>query len=445
MTTTTSKSKPFTPHNIEAEQAVLGGILLNNDCLSDIAENLRPEDFYKSAHIGIYDAMLSLHGQNTQVDVITLADQLKKKNVFEKAGGLNYIGDLVEAVSTSTGANYHASLVRDASVRRQLMGACHKIFEKCRRPEEETEHLLEEAEQSVFKLATSRVDRGLNPISNVLQESCRFLDRAQSGETIGLGTGLRDLNNMIGGLQRKDLIILAGRPSMGKTALALNIAFNVAVKGHGVAIFSLEMAAEQLGLRLMATDAGVDAFKMRSGKLRNQDIEALVNSANKISELPMFVDDLPDINIFEIKSKIRRFKRQHGIDLVIVDYLQLMSSTKSGESRQREVSEICAGLKAVAKYFDVPVLALSQLNRRVEDRPKKRPELADLRESGSIEQDADSILFIYRPEVYQRTAANQGLAEIIVAKQRNGPCGSVKLTFLDRYTRFEDYSSREKK
>ncbi|MBW2032799.1 MAG: replicative DNA helicase [Deltaproteobacteria bacterium] len=426
------------PRNIEAEVAVIGGILLNNEALGDLVDFLQPEDFYSLRNRDIFEAMILLYNLGIEIDVVSLADRLKKKGKFEEAGGIDYLASLVEAISTSAGAAYHGNLIREVSVRRRLMEHAQQIFQSCSKPSKEIDQLLDQAEQGIFDIANKRIRKELKPLGDVLQGSYKLLEKSQDGEIQGLSTGLIDFDHMTAGLQRKDLIILAGRPAMGKTALALNVALYNAKNGAGVAVFSLEMSEEQLGLRLIASEAKVDGFRLRTGKLRGEDFDSLVASADQINDFPIFIDDSPNVTISELRAKIRRIERRYPIGLIIVDYLQLMTTANRGESREREVAEICRGLKGMAKSFDVPVLALSQLNRRVEDRPKKRPELADLRESGSIEQDADVICFLYRPEVYGRTNENHGLAELIVAKQRNGPIGVIKLVFLDKFTRFEN-------
>lgn len=437
------KSNLVFPHNIDAEKAVLGAVFLNNDVLVDLVDRLRPWDFYRFSHMAIFRAMIALDESGVQADFLTVADYLKRKGLLEKIGGIDYLVSLGEMVATSAGSEYHASIIRDAAVRRSLMEECQATYEQCMRGEVGIDEILDKAEQSLFELAGNRVNRGPEPVASILKGSYSQLELSQAGEMTGLSTGFDDFDRLTGRLQCKDLIVLAARPSMGKTALAVNIALHVSAGGHGVAFFSLEMAKEQLGLRLMSCEAMVDVFKMRAGRLGNDDFKALVASANRISDHPIFIDDTPDISILELKAKVRRLNRQHRIHFVIVDYLQLMRGPGFTESRQQEVADICRGLKGLAKSFDVPVLALSQLNRRVEDRPNKRPELADLRESGSIEQDSDLIAFIYRAEVYRPSLDNHGLAEIIIAKQRNGPIGSVKLTFLDRYASFKNYASHK--
>ena len=427
------------PHNLEAEQAILAGILINNKIMDDLIATVKPEDFYRESHTHIYRSMLTLYEKGSPIDLISVSDILKRQDLLPKAGGSKYLASLADVVPTSAGFKYHADLIRESALRRHLMFTCLEIHQKCLQSSDETNKLLDSAEQTIFDLANTRIKQGLEPISEVLNNSHKVVERSRSGRMTGFSTHYLDIDRITGGLQPKELIILAARPGMGKTTLALNIAQNLADDNTGVAIFSLEMSKEQLGLRLMASEGRVDAFKLRVGRLGGDDFYALQEAADRIAQLPIFIDDTPDINVLEIRAKIRRLERQQRIGLIIIDYLQLMKPIASRNSREREVSEISSGLKTLAKIFEVPVLALSQLNRRVEGRDTKIPELADLRESGSIEQDADLIAFIYRPEVYDKTSARHGKAEIIVAKNRNGPFGNIKLTYIDQYTRFENF------
>ncbi len=431
------------PNNIEAEQAVLGGILMNNDALNQVLDILRPEDFYKEGHSLIFEAMAGLYDQGEPIDLITLTESLKARELLEKAGGQDYLISLVDAVSTSAGLAYHAEIIKDLSIRRKLIASCSSISEQCFRRGEETEELLEKAEQSIYDIAEERVKEGFQSMKEVVTDSFRRLETvsAADGYVTGIPTGFTEFDKITAGLQPSDLIVIAGRPSMGKTALALNIGYNAAEKtGKAVAVFSLEMSKLQLGIRLLGFDTGIDATRLRTGFLRDTDWERLTHSANRLAELPIFIDDSSSITVLEMKAKCRRLKRRQDLALVIVDYLQLIQGRRTAESRQLEISEISRALKAMAKDLNVPVLALSQLNRKVEDRPDKKPRLADLRESGAIEQDADVIIFIYRDEVYHpANEDNRNVAEIIVAKQRNGPTGYFKLTFQKEITRFRNF------
>lgn len=432
------------PNNVEAEEAILGGILMNNDAMNQVADILSPDDFYREANAHIFGGMIELYNHGEPIDIITLSQYLSRKKLVEKAGGSDYPAALAEAVSTSAGITYHAEIVKSLSVRRKLIGQCSVISEACFQEWENTEDLLEMAEQSVFDIAEEQVKDGFQTLKEVITGSFKKLEMTASfdGFVTGVPTGFNDFDHLTAGLQPSDLIIIAGRPSMGKTAFALNIGYNAAKKiGKGVAIFSLEMSKQQLGIRLLGFDSGIDANKLRTGNLRGKEWEALTHSANRLSELPVFIDDSSGISVLEMKAKCRRLKKKDELTLVIVDYLQLIQGRRSAESRQLEMSEISRSLKSMAKDLDVPVIALSQLNRKVEDRPNKRPQMADLRESGAIEQDADVIVFIYRDEMYNpNSEENRNIAEIIIGKQRNGPTGKFKLTFRKELTAFGDYT-----
>ncbi|MFZ0450284.1 MAG: replicative DNA helicase [Desulfatiglandaceae bacterium] len=435
------------PNNVEAEQAILGGILINNDALNQVADLLRPDDFYREAHTALFEGMLELYNSSEPIDIITLSEVLRKRDLLETAGGTDYLASLVEAVSTSAGAAHHAEIVKNQSVRRKLIHQCSAISESCFQNWRETDDLLELAEQSIFDIAEERVKEGFSSLQDVITGSFKKLESVAEvdGYVTGIPTGFRDLDRLTSGFQPSEVIIIAGRPSMGKTALALNIGYNAAERtGKGVAVFSLEMSKLQLGIRLLGFDSGINATKLRTGFLRDQDWERLTHSANHLAEMPIFIDDSSAIGVLEMKAKCRRLMKRQGLAMVIVDYLQLIHGRSSAESRQLEISEISRAMKGLAKDLNVPVLALSQLNRKVEDRPNRRPQLADLRESGAIEQDADVIAFIYRDEVYHATSdENRNIAEIIIAKQRNGPTGFFKLTFLKELTLFKDHIEEE--
>jgi replicative DNA helicase len=435
------------PHNIEAEQAILGGILINNDAMNQVMDILSPDDFYREANMSLFEGMVELYNYGEPIDIITLSQYLTKKDLLEKAGGTDYPASLVEAVSTSAGITHHAQIVKNLAVRRKLISKCSAISEACFQDWEETENLLEMAEQSIFDIAEEQIREGFESLHEVITDSFKKLEStaAIEGYLTGVPTGFTDFDRLTAGLQPSDLIIVAGRPSMGKTALALNIGYHAAkTTEKGVAIFSLEMSKQQLGLRLLGFDAGIDATKLRTGFLRDKEWARLTVSANHLSELPIFIDDSSAVTVLEMKAKCRRLKKKHDLTLVIVDYVQLIHGRRSAESRQLEMSEISRSLKAMAKDLDVPVMALSQLNRKVEDRPNKRPQLADLRESGALEQDADVIAFIYRDEMYHPDSEeNRNVAEIILGKQRNGPTGKFKLTFRKELTAFGDYAGEE--
>ena len=428
------------PHNLEAEQAILGGILINNDALNQVIDILSGEDFYREAHALIFEGMLALYNRDDPVDLITLSQVLKENGALGKVGGIDYLTSLAEATSTSAGIMYHAEIVKDLSTRRSLISQCSHISEICFQSANDTEEILDLAEQSIFEIAERNIDQKFFPLNEVVKESFKKIESTTGSNITGISTGFTDFDNLTSGLQSSDFIIIAGRPSMGKTALALNIAYNAALEEKaGVAVFSLEMSRLQLGIRLLGLDSMIDAWKLRKGALQDDDYLRLTDSANRLSELPIYIDDSSGLSGLEMKAKARRLKKKYDISLVIIDYLQLMQSKKSVESRQLEISDISRSLKALAKDLDIPVVAVSQLNRKVEDRPNKRPLLADLRESGAIEQDADLIVFIYREELYNLTEENKGKAELIIAKHRNGPIGKVNLTFREKYTKFENY------
>ena len=436
------------PQNIEAEQAVLSGILINNEAMNQVVDILSPDDFYRESHMHLFEGMTELYNNNEPIDLVTLSQYLKEKDLLEKVGSTDYLASLVYAVSTSAGIVHHAEIVRDLSVRRKLINQCSAISESCFQSWQGTDELLDLAEQSIFDIAEDKIGETFSPIEDVIKGSFKKLESVaeQEGFVTGISTGFKDFDRYTAGLQPSDLIIIAGRPSMGKTSLALNIGYNAAEQtGKGVAIFSLEMAKLQLGLRLLGFHAGIDATKLRTGFLRDTDWMKLTDSANRLSELPIFIDDTSWLNVLEMKAKCRRLMKKVRLGLVIIDYLQLIQGRRSAESRQMEISEISRSLKALAKDLNVPVMALSQLNRKVEDRPNKRPQLADLRESGAIEQDADVIAFIYRDELYHPVSEeNRNVAEIIIAKQRNGPTGLFKLTFQKELTRFKDYVEEDR-
>ena len=431
------------PHNLEAEQAVLGGVLLNNDAMNQLMDILSSDDFYREAHATIFEGMSLLYKESEPIDVITLSEVLTRKNQVEKVGGVDYLAVLVQSVSTSAGIVYHAEIIRHTSVRRRLISECSNISEQCFQGQDDAEDLLEKAEQTIFNIAESQIKEGFQSLNQVIKGSMERVVKAgeSKGFLTGITTGFEHFDRLTAGLQPSDLIIIAGRPSMGKTALALNIGYNAAKSTKkGIAVFSLEMSRQQLGIRLLGFESRIDATRLRTGRLKKHEWQELIDSADRLSEIPIFIDDSSAISVLEMKAKCRRLKKRGELGLVIVDYMQLIHGRRSAESRQLEMSEISRALKGLAKDLDIPVVALSQLNRKVEDRPNKRPQLADLRESGAIEQDADVIVFIYRDEVYNpQSEENQNTAEIIIGKQRNGPTGLFKLTFLKELTRFENF------
>jgi replicative DNA helicase len=435
------------PHNVEAEQAILGSILMNNEVMHVLLDILKPADFYREAHGDLFEGMIALYNGGEPIDLITLSQVLRKNNLLERVGGTDYLASLVESVTTSAGIGYHAQIVKGLSIRRKLIAQCSNISDSCFQDAGETEELLELAEQTIYDIAEEQVREGFQSLKDVITSSFKQLESAAEleGYVTGVPTGFDDFDRLTAGLQPSDLIIIAGRPSMGKTALALNMGYNSArLTGKAVAVFSLEMSKPQLGIRLLGFDSGINASKLRTGFIRDHEWGLLTESANRLSEMPLYIDDSSGISVLEMKAKCRRLKRKQDLAMVIVDYLQLIQGRRSAESRQLEISEISRSLKAMAKDLSVPVIAISQLNRKVEDRPNKKPQLADLRESGAIEQDADVIAFIYRDEIYHPDSEeNRNLAEINVAKHRNGPTGRFNLTFQKELTRFRNYTGED--
>jgi replicative DNA helicase len=428
------------PHNIEAEQSVLGGILLDNDVLPGVLEILNGEEFYRAAHRAAFAAVITLFERNEPCDLVTLTNLLKSQNKLEEAGGASYLASLVDSVPSAANVSHYARIVGEKWLQRSLISSATQIATSALQGGLEIDELLDRAEQAIFQVSERRVNPSFFLIKDVIKQNIKILEKLQERQEVftGIPTGFDELDQMTSGLQPADLIVIAGRPSMGKTAFALNIARNAAVE-HDVAvgIFSLEMSKEQLGMRMLCSEARVDSHKMRTGFFTPRDWPLLLRAAGTISEAPIFIDDSPALSALELRAKARRLRRDQKLGLVIVDYLQLMRGPQGAERREQEISEISRALKALAKELTVPVVALSQLNRRVEERHDKRPQLSDLRESGAIEQDADLIAFIYRDEIYHPESPDQGVAEIIIGKQRNGPTGKLKLAFLSQYTRFD--------
>jgi replicative DNA helicase len=429
------------PQNNEAEQSVLGAILLDNEAAHDVTEILRPEDFYRDTHRFIFEAVLDLLDRSEPADLVTLTNELRKKGDLERIGGAAYLAELVEAVPTSASVMHHARIVKDKAVVREIIRAASDIAEKGYEGSDDVAEFLDQAERMIFGVSDVHNRNALLPIADAVKQSFTQIEKAYERKELitGLSTGFKEIDKLTSGLQNSDLIIVAGRPSMGKTSLCLNIAQHAAVHEKvPVAVFSLEMAREQLAMRLLCSDARIDSSRVRTGLLDEDEWMRLTNSAGLLSESSIFIDDTPQLTSFEMRAKARRLKSSRGLGLIVVDYLQLMSSRGKSESREREISDISRSLKAMAKELHVPVIALSQLNRGVESRNDKRPQLSDLRESGAIEQDADLVGFIYRDEVYNKETPDKGIAEFNIVKHRNGPIGSARLTFISEYTRFEN-------
>ncbi len=429
------------PQNVEAEQAVLGSLLLDNEAIYRVIEFLSPEDFYREAHRRIYQAILDLTGRTEPADLVTVTDHFKGEGGVEAVGGSAYLSSLVDRVATAANVTAYANIIREKSLLRRLIAASTEIIAEGYATNLPVDEFLDQAEKAIFDIAQRKIKQHFFKISDVVRDSFKLIEQLYERKELvtGVPTGFVDLDRMTAGLQPSELVIIAGRPSMGKTALALNIAFNAALlRKIPVAIFSLEMSKEQLVQRLLCTEARVDGSKLRSGYLSKEDWERLTQAAGKLSETSLFIDDTPALNILAMRAKARRLQREHGLGLIVVDYMQLMKGPGRPESREREISEISQSLKALAKELSIPVLALSQLNRMVENRRPPIPQLADLRESGAIEQDADVIAFIYREELYDKETLNKGVAEIHIGKQRNGPIGMLRLAFHGAYTRFDN-------
>jgi len=437
------------PHSVEAEQSVLGGLLLDNQAWDRVADVIGEGDLYRHDHRLIYQHITQLLEQSKPADVITVAESLENSARLQDAGGLAYLGALVENTPSAANIRRYAEIVRERAVMRHLVEIGTAIADSAYRPMGKTaRQLLDEAEARIFEIAEAgaRGQQGFSEIQPLLAEVVERIDmlynRDDPSEVTGMPTGYTDLDSMTSGLQSGDLIIVAGRPSMGKTAFSLNVAEYVALDTKlPVAVFSMEMGGTQLVTRMIGSVGRLDQHKLRTGKLEEDDWQRLTYALGKLSEAPIYIDETPALNALDLRARARRIYRQCGkLGLIVIDYLQLMSANSSGENRATEISEISRSLKALAKELDVPVVALSQLNRSLEQRPNKRPVMSDLRESGAIEQDADLILFIYRDEVYNPDSPDKGAAEIIVGKQRNGPIGTVRLTFLGEHTRFENFA-----
>ena len=440
--------KRVMPHSVEAEQSVVGAMLMDKDAILAASEIICGDDFYQNAYGVIFDSMVELFNEGKPVDLITLQERLKEKEVPPEISSLEFVRDLVAAVPTSAYVRYYAQIVSDKAVMRKLIKMNDELSNICYAGNEPLESVLEKTEKSVFQLLQNRNAGEYVPIRQVVMNALEKVEKASKskGTVTGNPTGYIDLDYKLSGLQPSDLVLVAARPSMGKTAFVLNIAQYVAFKKDKcTAIFSLEMSKEQLVNRLFSLESQVDAQALRTGNMKDSDWEKLIEAAGIIGQSNLIIDDTPSISISELRSKCRKYKMEHGLDLIIIDYLQLMSGSVGGrsESRQQEISDISRSLKALARELNVPVIALSQLSRAVEQRPDKRPMLSDLRESGAIEQDADVVMFIYRDEYYNKDSEYKKQAEIIIAKQRNGPVGTVHLAWLGEYTKFANLSRQE--
>jgi len=434
------------PQNLEAERSVLGAMLIDNDAIGMAAEALDPSWFYEDAHQKIYMTILELYNNHKNVDLITLCDQLKSKNQLESVGGVTYLSELIDLVPTSANINHYANIVKEKGILRKLIKNATMIVNESYEFKGDINEVVDVAERLIFEIADIDQRRQAIHIKELVKNSIETIDRLyqRKEHVTGLATGFYELDRMTSGFQNSDLIILAGRPSMGKSALAISMAEYAAIEmKKPVAVFSLEMSKEQLVQRMLCSQARVDAHKVRSGFLSPSDWPKLTAAAGKLSAAPIFIDDSPGISAIELRSKARRLKSNFDVQLIILDYLQLMRSSYKTDSRQQEISDISRSLKALARELNVPILGLSQLSRAVESRQDHRPQLSDLRESGAIEQDADLVMLLMREEYYMPTEENKGIAEVIIAKQRNGPVGTVKLVFVKEFMRFENLARVE--
>lgn len=437
------------PQNLEAEQCVLGAILIENDAINKALEVVREEDFYSEKHRAVFRAMVDLNGRGAPVDLITLTEQLTRDGMLERAGGASYLAQLTDVIPTAANVRSHGRIIRQSAITRGLIQVGTEIAERGYVATEKVEELIDFAERSVFAISERQVRPSFVPVKEVLKDTFEVIESLYDRQEMvtGVPTGFSELDRMTAGLQPSDLIIVAGRPSMGKTALAMTVAQHAGIEksAGAVAVFSLEMSKEQLVTRMLCSEARVDASKLRTGHFSKSDWPKLTTAAGRLAEASIFIDDTPAMTVLDMRTKARRLMAEHGLGLIVVDYLQLMRGRNS-DSREQEISDISRSLKALAKELNVPVIALSQLSRAVESRTDKRPMLSDLRESGAIEQDADVVMFVYREEFYKRCECHpegvcecgrRGRAELIIGKQRNGPIGTVKLAFLNSFVRFE--------
>jgi len=429
------------PQNIEAEMATLGAMIIDEKSISEILEIADESYFYREEHKIIFKSIISLFDARKKIDILTISEDLAKKKTLEKAKGVAYLTTLADFVPASANAAYYAHIVKEKGILRCLLGCANQIASFVYKGEEEVNNILDRAEKLIFEISDRRIEGGYVHIKDIIKDGIELIESLyhKKSHVTGIPTGFKDFDLKTAGLQKGDLIIAAGRPSMGKSAFVVSIADYVAVEEKiPVAIFSLEMSKEQLMQRFLCLEAKVEVNRVRTGFLTPSEWPILTSAAGKLSEAPIYIDDAPAINVFELRAKARRLKAHHNIQLILVDYLQLIRGMRRGDNRQQEISDISQGLKALAKELSVPIIAVSQLSRAVESREGHRPKLSDLRESGAIEQDADVVVLLFREEYYNPSEDNRGIAEVIIAKQRNGPVGSINLTFLKEYTKFAD-------
>ncbi|MBM7095388.1 replicative DNA helicase [Bacillus sp. H-16] len=434
------------PQNIEAEQAVLGAIFIDDEAIVTASERLVPDDFYRAAHQRIYTVMLTLSEKGEPVDLVTVTSELQTRKWLEEIGGVTYLSDLANAVPTAANVEYYSQMVEEKSLLRRLIRVATNIAADGYAAEDEVDAILNEAEKTILEVSHKKNTSAFKDIKDVLVNAYDNIEmlQNQSGEITGIPTGFKELDSMTAGFQRNDLIIVAARPSVGKTAFALNISQNVATRtDENVAIFSLEMGAEQLIMRMLCAEGNIDAQRLRTGDLNDEDWQKLTMAMGSLSKAGIYIDDTPGVRVNDIRAKCRRLKQEKGLGMIMIDYLQLIQGdARSGEGRQQEVSEISRSLKGLARELEVPVIALSQLSRGVESRQDKRPMMSDIRESGSIEQDADIVAFLYRDDYYDKESENKDIIEIIIAKQRNGPVGTCELAFVKEFNKFVNLERR---
>jgi replicative DNA helicase len=432
------------PQNIEAEQSVLGGILIDSESINKVIDILSPEDFYRESHRKIYELMIELYEKSEAIDIITLTSLAKDRGLLEEVGGVTYLSSLVDMMPSAANIIQYAKIVREKAILRELINVANEIIEKSHEVDLDVEDYVDDAEKMIFQVSEKKFKPSFYHIKDVVKENVKTIWKLyeQKQAVTGIPTGFIELDRLTSGLQPCDLIVVAGRPSMGKTAFCMNIAQYVSMLKDSpvpVGIFSMEMSKEQLVTRMLSSEAEVDHTRLRTGTFSSSELQRIFQAAGRLSEAKIFIDDSPSMSILELRARARRLSREHGVGLLIIDYLQLIKGRSNAERREQEISEISRFLKALAKELKIPVIAISQLNRMVEQREDKRPRLADLRESGAIEQDADLILFIYRDEVYHKDKeSNKGVAEIIIGKQRNGPTDTVRLAFIDKYATFKN-------
>ncbi|OFI05376.1 replicative DNA helicase [Clostridium acetireducens DSM 10703] len=427
------------PQNMEAEQSIIGSMILDKSSIAQVVEALKSDDFYSESHKIIFSAIVELYQKDIDVDIITLTENLKSKDKLENCGGITYISQISGSVFSPSNLQSYIKIVKNKSILRNLIKASSEIIQESYNNQDDVEKVVDSAEKKIFNIASDKTSSDFEPMSSVLEEGFIQIEKIfnNKGETTGISSGFPELDAKTSGFQKGDMILIAARPSMGKTTFALNLAQYAALReGKSVAVFSLEMSKQQLAFKLLCSEANIDMLKLRNGNLEDKDWESIAKASGPLAATKIFIDDTPAISIMEMRSKCRRLKIEQGIDMIVVDYLQLMSGSRSIENRQQEVSEISRGIKALAKEMECPVIALSQLSRAPEARSDHRPMLSDLRESGSIEQDADLVMFLYRDEYYNKDSEEKNVAECIIAKQRNGPTGTVKLAWFGQYSKF---------